>query len=116
MARRATIPQARALRRTAPATERILWNLLRDRRLEGLKFRRQVPLGPYVLDFVCLRHRLVVEADGPFHDPDRDASRDDWLAAKGFLVLRFPNNEIQIRDWQVIARILEVVGTPTPMG
>ena len=115
MARRATIPQARALRRTAPATERILWNLLRDRRLEGLKFRRQVPLGPYVLDFVCLRHRLVVEADGPFHDPDRDASRDDWLAAKGFLVLRFPNNEIQIRDWQVIARILEVVGTPPPM-
>ena len=116
MARRATIPQARALRRTAPATERILWNLLRDRRLEGLKFRRQVPLGPYVLDFVCLRHRLVVEADGPFHDPDRDASRDDWLAAKGFLVLRFPNNEIQVRDWRVIARILEVVGTPPPMG
>ena len=115
MARRATIPQARALRRTAPATECILWNLLRDRRLEGLKFRRQVPLGPYVLDFVCLRHRLVVEADVPFHDPDRDASRDDWLAAKGFLVLRFPNNEIQVRDWQVIARILEVVGTPPPM-
>ena len=116
MARRATIPQARALRRTAPATERILWNLLRDRRLEGLKFRRQVPLGPYVLDFVCLRHRLVVEADGPFHDPDRDASRDDWLAAKGFLVLRFPNNEIQVRDWQVIARILEAVGKPPPTG
>ena len=112
MARPTTVPQARALRRTAPETERLLWKLLRDRRLEGLKFRRQVPLGPYVLDFVCMRHRLVIEADGPFHDPERDALRDAWLAAKGFRVLRFRNTEIQLKDWQVIGRILEVVGTP----
>lgn len=114
MARPTTVPQARALRRNAPDTERLLWRLLRDRRLEGLKFRRQVPLGPYVLDFVCLRHRLVIEADGPFHDPERDAVRDAWLDSKGFRVLRFPNTEIQLRDWRVIARILEVVGTPPP--
>ena len=112
MARAATIPQARALRRSAPETERLLWKLLRHRKLDGLKFRRQVPLGPYVLDFVCLRHRLVIEADGPFHDPEHDAARDDWLAAKGFRVLRFSNSEIQLKDWQVIARILEVVGAP----
>ena len=112
MARPTTVPQARALRRTAPETERLLWKLLRDRRLEGLKFRRQVPLGPYVLDFVCMRHRLVIEADGPFHDPERDALRYAWLAAKGFRVLRFRNTEIQLKDWQVIGRILEVVGTP----
>ncbi len=59
-----------------------------------------------------MRHRLVIEADGPFHDPERDAVRDAWLAAKGFRVLRFPNTEIQLKDWQVIGRILEVVGTP----
>ncbi|MFN9847060.1 MAG: endonuclease domain-containing protein [Alphaproteobacteria bacterium] len=113
-ARPTTVPQARALRRNAPETERLLWKLLRDRRLEGLKFRRQGPLGPYVLDFVCLRHRLVIEADGPFHEPAQDALRDAWLAAKGFRVLRFPNTDIQLRDWQVIARILEIVGTPPP--
>ncbi len=113
-ARPTTVPQARALRRNAPETERLLWKLLRDRKLEGLKFRRQVPLGPYVLDFVCMRHRLVIEADGPFHDPERDALRDAWLAAKGFRVLRFRNTEIQLKDWQVIGRILEVVGT-TPL-
>ena len=116
MARPTTVPQARALRRNAPETERLLWKLLRDRRLEGLKFRRQVPLGPYVLDFVCMRHRLVIEADGPFHDPERDAIRDAWLAAKGFRVLLFPNTEIQLKDWQVIGRILEIVGTPPPQA
>ena len=59
-----------------------------------------------------MRHRLVIEADGPFHDPERDAVRDAWLAAKGFRVLRFPNTEIQLKDWQVIGRILKIVGTP----
>jgi very-short-patch-repair endonuclease len=112
MARPATIPQARALRRSAPETERLLWKLLRDRRLEGMKFRRQAPLGPFVLDFVCLRHRLVIEADGPFHDPEQDAVRDAWLVAKGFRVLRFSNAEIQLKDWKVVARILGVVGAP----
>jgi len=116
MARTATIRQARALRRSAPSTERLLWKLLRDRRLEGLKFRRQVPMGPYVLDFVCLRHRLVLEADGPFHDPEHDAVRDAWLAAKGFRVLRFPNDEIVEKNWRVIAQILTAVGRPPAIG
>jgi len=98
---------ARALRQRAPEIERFLWKLLRDRRLEGLKFRRQVPIGRYVVDFVCLRHRLVVEADGPFHDPEYDAERDACLAAQGFRVLRFSNNDIYSRDWRVIGAILE---------
>ena len=79
MPRDAAITQARSLRRRAPVTERQLWTLLRDRRLADLKFRRQVPMGPYVLDFVCFQHRLIVEADGPFHDPEHDARRDQWL-------------------------------------
>jgi very-short-patch-repair endonuclease len=58
---------------------------------------------------VCLRHRLVAEADGPFHDPERDAIRDAWLFAQGFRVLRFPNSQIEMGDWEVIARILDAV-------
>src|ERR1700712_4243279 len=94
MDRKATIRRARTLRSHLTSTERVLWERLRQRRLGGLKFRRQTPIGPYVLDFLCLRHRLVVEADGPFHDPERDAIRDAWLEAKGFRVLRFSNSEI----------------------
>lgn len=65
-----------------------LWTLLRDRRLDGLKFRRQVVIGPYVTDFVCPRHRLIVEADGSFHDEARDAVRDALLAAEGLAQCR----------------------------
>jgi very-short-patch-repair endonuclease len=103
---------ARALRRRAPEIERFLWKLLRDRRLDGLKFRRQVPIGRYVVDFVCLRHRLVIEADGPFHDAEHDAARDAWLTLQGFRVLRFSNNDVYSRDWQVIGVILRAVAAP----
>ena len=116
MARKATIGQARALRRMTPSMEKYLWKLLRDRRLEGLKFRRQFPLGPYVLDFVCLHHRLVVEADGPFHDPDHDAKRDAWLATQGFRILRFDNKLIGGSDYLVLNRIRAAVGKLGPIG
>jgi very-short-patch-repair endonuclease len=108
MPRHATPNQARALRRRAPATERRLWTLLRDRRLAALKFRRQVPVGPYVLDFVCFQHRLVVEADGPFHDPDRDARRDAWLTEQGFRILRLPNRDATSPE--AVTRILNAAG------
>src|SRR4051812_35005817 len=106
-----TIRRARRLRREAPITERRLWDLLRGRRLEGLKFRRQVPVGPYVADFLCLRHRLIVEADGPLHDPARDAVRDAWLGTQGFRVLRFTNSEVMDKD-RVLGRIIEAVEAP----
>ena len=91
------------------ATERVLWDRLRQRKLGGLKFRRQARMGPYVLDFLCLRHRLVVEADGPFHDPERDAIRDAWLQAKGLRVLRFSNQEIHNSLDVVADRILAAI-------
>ena len=116
MARKASIKQARAFRRTSSVTEDLLWQMLRDRKLEGLKFRRQVPMGPYVLDFLCLRHRLVVEADGPFHDPEHDARRDAWLASQGFRVLRFSNSQIHAADHRVVNRILAAVGKRGPIG
>lgn len=68
--------------------ERILWYALRDRRFMGLKLRRQVPIGPFIVDFHCADHRLVIEADGSGHGPDRDSARDHWLASQGFRILR----------------------------
>jgi very-short-patch-repair endonuclease len=98
---------ARAFRRAPSATERMLWKLLRDRRLEGLKFRRQVPIGPYFADFVCFGCKLIVEADGPWHDPLRDAERDRWLASQSFLVLRFTNGMIENKSHEVFRLIRE---------
>jgi very-short-patch-repair endonuclease len=115
MDRKATIKLARRLRRNPSATERLLWERLRQRKLEGLKFRRQMPLGTYVVDFVCLRHRLVVEADGPFHDPLRDAERDAWLTGQGFRVLRFSNREIQGSPELVADRILTALAQLPPV-
>jgi very-short-patch-repair endonuclease len=101
---------ARAFRRKPTVTEALLWRLLRDRRLGGLKFRRQVPLGRYVADFLCLNPRLVVEADGPHHDSDHDAVRDAWLKAERFKVLRFTNAEIADNHEQVRDAILRAAG------
>jgi very-short-patch-repair endonuclease len=106
-----TSRRARALRRSSTATERRLWGLLRAKRLDGLKFRRQVPIGRYVADFLCLRHRLIVEADGPFHEAEKDAARDAWLRDQGFRVLRFTNSQINASD-QVLGAILAAVEAP----
>jgi len=101
---------ARSFRKTPVFTERLLWKLLRDRRLGGIKFRRQVPVGPYVADFVCFERRRIIEADGPHHDPERDAARDAWLGEQGFRVLRFPNADVQNRTYAVLDVILKALG------
>ena len=89
--------RARELRRNATFPERILWGLLRDRRLSGVKFRRQHAVGPYVVDFYCSSHRLVVELDGRSHD-DRglaDRQRQDYLESFGGLrVFRVGNDDL----------------------
>jgi very-short-patch-repair endonuclease len=90
----------------------MLWKILRDRRLADLKFRRQVPLGRYIADFACFRHRLIVEADGPWHDPDEDRVRDAWLSGQGFKVLRFSNGQISARPHEIIAAIADAVTPP----
>jgi len=87
--------KARQLRRTVTDAERRLWSALRARRLSGYKFRRQHPLGPFVPDFACIEHRLVVEADGGQHaDSAEDLRRTAWLERQGWRVLRFWNNDI----------------------
>ena len=110
--RRASPKLARALRQTAPTAERQLWALLRDRRLDGLKFRRQVPLGRFVADFLCHRHRLVIEADGPFHNQARDEARDAWLAAQSYRVLRFTIQAVLTDRRRVLDDILRAVERP----
>ena len=92
------------MRKAPVSTEQLLWRLLRDRRLAGLKFRRQVPLGPYIADFVCFRCKLIIEADGPMHDEKAadDAKRDAWLGSAGFRVLRFTNADIHDRREEVL--------------
>ncbi|MDQ2702309.1 MAG: endonuclease domain-containing protein [Pseudomonadota bacterium] len=93
--------RARQLRRDQTEVERRLWYLLRDRRLEGFKFRRQHPIGPYFADFACVSGRLVIEADGGQHveRAGYDQVRTAYLEARGFRVRRFWNHEVlQARD------------------
>ncbi len=87
-----TITRARQLRASMSLPEVLLWRQLRRQALEGLRFRRQHPLGPYILDFYCDDRRLAVEVDGQGHgygdQPARDQRRDEWLAGRGIRVLR----------------------------
>jgi very-short-patch-repair endonuclease len=95
--RNAVVLRARALRRSATLPEGLLWQVLR-KRPQNLKFRRQHPLGPFVVDFYCAAARLVVEVDGASHDmgdrPSCDARRDAWLREQGLRVLRFNATEV----------------------
>lgn len=97
LAERIKVLNARRLRRAMTRPELALWHVLRDRP-SGLKFRRQHPVGPYVLDFYCPARRLAVEVDGMAHDmgdhPTRDRRRDGWLAGQGIDVLRFRAGDV----------------------
>jgi very-short-patch-repair endonuclease len=87
--------RARVLRQAMTDAERKLWYALRDRRFANFKFRRQVPIGPFIADFVCFEARLVVEVDGGQHaESQYDQRRDRWFATNDFRVLRFWNNEV----------------------
>ena len=86
---------AKALRKSQTDAEKLIWRHLRAKQMEGLKFRRQQPIGNYVVDFICLEKSLVIEADGGQHvDNTKDEGRDAGLTSEGFKVLRFWNNEV----------------------
>jgi very-short-patch-repair endonuclease len=90
--------RARTLRKTMSDGERKLWRALRAKQIEGLRFRRQHPIGKYIVDFVCLERRLIVAVDGGQRTEDeqiaRDARRDEWLHAEGYRVMRVANAEV----------------------
>ncbi len=96
--RRTEVIHARHLRHVATPAERVLWPALHSRGLVKAKFRRQVPCGPYILDYAVLAAKLAIEIDGESHfvgaGPARDAVRNAWLAAQGWRVLRFTNLEV----------------------
>lgn len=87
---------AKTLRKNATHVEDLLWQKLRARQFEGLKFRRQQPIEDFIVDFVCFEKRIIIELDGGQHarDRDRDFERDRFLSEAGFTVLRFWNNEV----------------------
>ncbi|SFU07074.1 endonuclease domain-containing protein [Mesorhizobium sp. YR577] len=113
--------KARALRHLATKAETLLWYELRDLKLVGLKFRRQSPIGPYIVDFVCLAAKLVVEVDGDFHETENgkrhDANRDAYLRSLGFEVLRVDEPEVIANAWHIAQVVKEkaelVLGDPT---
>ena len=99
--------RARGLRQRSSIPERVLWSLLRDRRLGGLKFRRQVPVGPYIADYYCLDAALVVELDGASHDGRSavDAERQRFIESQGVRVLRITNGDL-VRDRVAVAEYI----------
>ncbi|MCK0196806.1 DUF559 domain-containing protein [Ancylobacter sp. 6x-1] len=108
------IARARRLHRDQTEVERLLWSRLRDRRLAGWKFRRQVPVGPYVVDFLCADAKLVIELDGGHHTPEADAERTRMIEADGYLVIRFWNNDVLENLDGVLRRILESLRPAPP--
>ncbi len=108
--------RARELRRDMTPAEKVLWERLRDRRLDGLKFRRQHPLGPFVTDFYCAECRLVVELDGDIHDlqPERDAARTEQFEQYGYRVIRFRNEQVLNDLDTVLAAIKAASRLPSP--
>jgi very-short-patch-repair endonuclease len=101
------VERARQLRKNLTDTERFVWARLRSRRFTGYKFRRQMPIGPYIVDFICLERRLVLELDGGQHvkQMDYDAKRTRWLESQGFEVLRFWDHEA-LQDRETVAEVI----------
>lgn len=102
-----------------PKSEKILWHRLRRDNL-GARFRRQVPVGPYVLDFYCPELRLCIEVDGELHDVSRDAHRDSFLADRGIFTIRIPSMDLfakpeNLDSWvETIWRKVEELRDQTP--
>jgi very-short-patch-repair endonuclease len=109
------VATARKLRRQQTDAERALWFRLRDRRLNGLKFRRQVPIKSYIVDFCCKSARLIVELDGGQHAERHaeDANHTADLEAFGFLVLRFWNNDV-LRNMDAVVETILAAATHEP--
>ena len=105
--------KARILRKNPTDTERALWRRLRLRQVEGCRFRRQRPIGPYVVDLVCLDRKLIVEVDGGNHavQVGYDTERTAWLESRGYRVIRFWDHEV-LRNPDSVAEVIRQDLTP----
>ena len=108
--------RARSLRQNLTEAERRVWQRLRSRQMKGYRFRRQVPIGRYIADFVCHEARLIVEIDGGQHDRSspQEAERSGFLQNEGYRILRFWNNDVLANLEGVHAIITEELGRITP--
>ena len=99
---------ARALRQSSTDAETLLWKHLRAKRFKKLKFKRQEPIGKYIVDFVCYEKRIIIEVDGGQHstDKDKDHERDNWFIGEGFKVLRFWNHAVLTQTDAVLTAIM----------
>ena len=105
--------KARSMRKNPTNAEKKLWFLLSGKKLAGFKYRRQHPVGPYIVDFCCPKKKLVIEVDGGHHldQQDADDQRTLFLKSRGFYVLRFWNNEVLNRTDDVCNHILQILHT-----
>lgn len=110
---RKTLKRARSLRKNMTKAEVLLWQQLRRRQVAGFRFRRQVPIGPYVADFACSDRKLVIEVDGATHAEDDeiayDARRSDFITAQGWTVHRVWNSEVYENMSGVIEGLIHVL-------
>ena len=109
------LSHAKLMRQAPTDAEQRIWSLLRAKRLNGWKFRRQQPIGRFIVDFICYEARLVVEVDGSQHaESARDEMRDKWLFSQGFRVLRFWNKDVLENEDGVVMAILAALDPPLP--
>ena len=116
---RHALTAARTLRRNRTDAEGLLWHYLRNKQLDGYRFRRQHPIGPYIVDFACLSRKVLIELDRGQHaeQTGRDEKRDAFLRARGYRVLRFWNTEVFENCFGVLERVYEAVaGDPPPQS
>jgi very-short-patch-repair endonuclease len=114
---------ARTLRREQTTAEKLLWKALRNKNLEGIKFRRQHPVGPFIADFYCHAAQLVIEVDGEVHEIEeirkKDKARENYLKQQGLAIKRFTNEEVIAELGRVlddIERLVNALTLPSPGG
>ena len=109
------LARAKTMRSNPTEAEQRLWTILRNKRLAGYKFKRQVVIDHYIVDFINFDHRLIIEADGSQHaESDYDLRRDAYLTSQNFTMLRFWNNDVLARDDAVAEAIWNALQTPLP--
>jgi len=108
--------KARALRKRSTDAERLLWSRLRGKQAGGYKFRRQQPIGDFIVDFTCFELRLIIEVDGGGHSEqiEADQKRTAWLESQGFRVVRYWNNEVLLQTQGVLEAIWQAVEAQQP--
>lgn len=114
--RRELRPRRKSLRNSATSAEAVLWTYLKNRQLDGRKFRRQHSIGPYIADFYCPSERLIIELDGAYHftsaGRERDRKRDQYLQNKGIKVLRFENRVVFEHPMMLLEEVRRQFGLP----